>query len=749
MHVWHTDGPVSLALPRALTLLLGASCAAASAGRGRHPCVGRDGAALASCFGWNATDATDALHAAFGSGAASLTIDNVNGQPWLVRPLHLANVSGLRIALATGVTILAKQDEFHGLDDCLLRLTNVSDVVVSGEPGSSLRMRRDDYAVPSRGSCPSCRPYRKAEWRMGIWLDASAANVRLENLHVTDSGGDGLFVYGAKNVTVQDCVFERHYRQGMSIISADGLLVERTVFALTNGTAPSAGIDIEPDYASNQLKNIELRDLVLLDNAGGGFMINAGQLNSSTENISIDVSNMTVRGSAGVGIAVGNVVGVGGHITVSATRILNTTGCGLAVYRKDVSAATLVLSNVHFSSVALGVAGSGRAGCAPQGPCSPVIIMGGWDPPYTVDVGGFSVSGTIEDSFARPFLIGSDPGYALVGAKFELTVDNPHGCKSELQKNSSGVDVDVTCHPSVSTPVQLKSDDTAACPLAPGSCCGNATWSAFAWRALVTASVAFAPTGLLPPSAAPEASTASVAATSSGAVGTNTVCLANKKFDGCTNATESGTWSAWHEFSADAAQSLCGQYPNINDPSVELMIAASVSGIPAGNMSTMTLEIQPRGARTQHPSYRLNATVTPTRQMGDGGTNFAPAWRVLTPSIYLVLGAENHTEQPPITTGKSRNLQYYSAMPAARAAPRRISILQEYHGHDDVGANIDASIALHEQLGASALRVAGASAALQEIVSAVGVPYVGGRLVRKTPHHNPLSCCKPQRPQRV
>ena len=60
---------------------------------------------------------------------------------------------------------------------------------------------------------------------MGIWLDASAANIRLENLHVTDSGGDGLFVYGAKNVTVQDCVFERHYRQGMSIISADGLLV--------------------------------------------------------------------------------------------------------------------------------------------------------------------------------------------------------------------------------------------------------------------------------------------------------------------------------------------------------------------------------------------------------------------------------------------------------------------------------------------------------------------------------------------
>ena len=46
----------------------------------QHPCVGADGAALASCFGFNATDATDTLHSAFNSGAMHLTIDDVNGQ---------------------------------------------------------------------------------------------------------------------------------------------------------------------------------------------------------------------------------------------------------------------------------------------------------------------------------------------------------------------------------------------------------------------------------------------------------------------------------------------------------------------------------------------------------------------------------------------------------------------------------------------------------------------------------------------
>eukprot|EP01043_Picozoa_sp_COSAG02_P029666 COSAG02_NODE_1857_length_10645_cov_24.485302_8_plen_541_part_00 len=403
------------------------------------------GSIIATCV--NASDCTEELQAAFSSGAAHVHVPKLDGgRPWLVRPLRLANVSGMHISLAAGVTVLAKQDEFHGLDDCLLRFTNVSDVVLSGAPGSALRMRRDDYAVPSRSTCPNCRPYRKAEWRMGIWLDASAVNVRLENLHVTDSGGDGLFVYGAQNVTVQDCIFERHYRQGMSIISADGLTVERTIFAYTNGTAPSAGIDIEPDRASNELKNIILRDLLLLNNTGGGFMINAGELNRSSNDIAIDVMNITIDGSAGVGIGIGNVVGVGGQITVTATRIMKTIGCGLAVYRKDVNAAALVLNDVNFSRVALGAADSGRTGCAPQGPCSPITVMGGWDPPYTVDVGGFSVCGVIEDAVARPFLIATDPGYELVDAKFNLDVHNLHGCRSNVQKNSSKVDVAVTCH---------------------------------------------------------------------------------------------------------------------------------------------------------------------------------------------------------------------------------------------------------------------------------------------------------------
>jgi hypothetical protein len=43
----------------------------------------------------------------------------------------------------------------------------------SAAANSTLKMRRDDYAVPSRGTCPSCKLYKKAEWRCGIWLEGA------------------------------------------------------------------------------------------------------------------------------------------------------------------------------------------------------------------------------------------------------------------------------------------------------------------------------------------------------------------------------------------------------------------------------------------------------------------------------------------------------------------------------------------------------------------------------------------------
>ena len=60
-------------------------------------------------------------------------------------------------------------------------------------------------------------------------------------------------------------------RQGMSVISAVNLSVENTIFSNTAGTAPAAGVDLEPDFPHEAMVNITFKGCACVGNAGGGF----------------------------------------------------------------------------------------------------------------------------------------------------------------------------------------------------------------------------------------------------------------------------------------------------------------------------------------------------------------------------------------------------------------------------------------------------------------------------------------------
>ena len=127
------------------------------------------GRAKASCFGSaDPLDSTATLQAALSSNASHLLIDDI-GHPWIVRPLLLFEVHDMVIELQPQVHILAKSDEFHAPQASLLKIVQARNLTINGN-GALLQMRRDDYAQPPRGTCPTCSNYSKAEWRCGIWL---------------------------------------------------------------------------------------------------------------------------------------------------------------------------------------------------------------------------------------------------------------------------------------------------------------------------------------------------------------------------------------------------------------------------------------------------------------------------------------------------------------------------------------------------------------------------------------------------
>ena len=231
-----------------------------------------------SSFGYDSEDSTEFIMKALASGAKKVILDHQAG-PWYTLPLKMP--SNIEFVLEPGVELVAKRGAFRGIRDYLLELSSVTNVIVRGGEGSALRMWKCDYQKP---------PYEPGEWRHALTLRKGCRNILVENLRMLQSGGDGIGVSGT-DITIRNCVCDGNHRQGMSVFSAENLQVENCVFSNTSGTAPQAGVDLEPDHGYEKLKNIVFRNCVSYGNAGAGFLTCLIQLTGDSAPVDITFEN--------------------------------------------------------------------------------------------------------------------------------------------------------------------------------------------------------------------------------------------------------------------------------------------------------------------------------------------------------------------------------------------------------------------------------------------------------------------------
>lgn len=143
------------------------------------------------------------------------------------------------------------------------------------------------------------------EWMHGVAIK-EAKRIIIENVESSLNRGDGLYI-GNDNeieanrsefIDVLNCVFDKNHRQGCSIVSGQNIRFTTTKFINTRGTAPQAGVDIEPDIRTNGFrdlcKNIIFDSCEFSGNASTGACIN-GVLNNSTN--TEDISNIEFNNS--------------------------------------------------------------------------------------------------------------------------------------------------------------------------------------------------------------------------------------------------------------------------------------------------------------------------------------------------------------------------------------------------------------------------------------------------------------------
>ncbi len=250
--------------------------------------AGKTNVAYASWWGYDGEDSTAALQAAIHSGAKKVIVEKMDG-PWIVTPIQLA--SDQEIVFEKGVTVQAKKGEFKGATASLFTASLKENIRLTGS-GAILQMRRADYHAA---------PYQNAEWRNGISL-RSCSNVSISGLVIRETGGDGVYLGVAKRgvtnqkITIKNVVFERNYRQGISIISAEDLLIENTEFKETAGTAPMAGVDFEPNLSDECLVNCVLRNCVSENNQGPGYLLYLPNLTRDSRPVSIRFENCQSTG---------------------------------------------------------------------------------------------------------------------------------------------------------------------------------------------------------------------------------------------------------------------------------------------------------------------------------------------------------------------------------------------------------------------------------------------------------------------
>jgi parallel beta-helix repeat protein len=144
------------------------------------------------------------------------------------------------------------------------------------------------------------------EWGMGIEVVGSK-HVTIQDLTTKENWGDGIYVTdsdagNSEDVNILNVVADHNRRQGISIVSAEGMLIKNSVFKNTEGTLPENGLDIEPNPGQT-VKNVSIVNNQFINNSGGAMQVgvpfsNTGRATSSGH--LIEGNTLTKNGFKGI-----------------------------------------------------------------------------------------------------------------------------------------------------------------------------------------------------------------------------------------------------------------------------------------------------------------------------------------------------------------------------------------------------------------------------------------------------------------
>ena len=198
----------------------------------------------------------------------------------------------------------------------------------------------------------------------GIVVTGTSQNVHIYNPIVKNCWGDGIDIISAQDLWICDAICDNNRRNGITLTSGIGVHLVRPRCSNTNGTAPQAGIDIEPNSTSDDLQNVFITNPVTNSNYGAGISLELKNMAGGANSISVSITGHSDDGSNTGFVALNARSGATGSVRYSG-KCENTVHNGIQIQEwanagtPSLLVESPIVINCNTSSSASPVYGSG------------------------------------------------------------------------------------------------------------------------------------------------------------------------------------------------------------------------------------------------------------------------------------------------------------------------------------------------------------------------------------------------------
>lgn len=125
---------------------------------------------------------------------------------------------------------------------------------------------------------------------LGIY---SSTDIYVENPICEDCWGVGIALVYASDIYILNAQVDNARQNGIAIIAGRNITLKNPKIINTDGTAPQAGIDIEPNLNTDYLEHINIINPYTKDNSGAGIVVALANLEGASNDVSIKIEGHT------------------------------------------------------------------------------------------------------------------------------------------------------------------------------------------------------------------------------------------------------------------------------------------------------------------------------------------------------------------------------------------------------------------------------------------------------------------------